>query len=66
MCDQSNVVVLRARQPDGSTACAWLGGVVDEAVTRAVAAWIRAGGPGAAEPPELVARTENPRGSTTS
>ena len=52
-CDRSNVVVVRPRGR-GRPRPVWLGDVLDEARTQAVAAWATAGGPGAAALPEAL------------
>lgn len=56
-CDQSNVVVVSpsssGREAGGRPV--WVRGVLDDALVDAVAAWVNEGGPGWAEPPELVA-----------
>ena len=49
-CDRSNVVVVRPRGR-GTPRPVWLGDVLDEERTHAVAAWAQAGGPGAAPLP---------------
>lgn len=56
VCEQANVVVV---QPSASGRAAgarpvWLGLVNDPAATEDVVAWVRAGGPGVAEPPEFL------------
>ena len=52
-CDRSNVVVVRPRGR-GAPRPVWLGDVLDEQRTQAVAAWAEAGGPGAAALPEVL------------
>ncbi|KQS59709.1 hypothetical protein ASG36_01245 [Geodermatophilus sp. Leaf369] len=52
-CERSNVVVV-SPSPAGRDAGArpvWLGGVLDVETTTEVAEWVRAGGPGVADPP---------------
>ncbi len=52
-CERSNVVVVRPRGR-GTPRPVWLGDVLLEERTRAVGAWVAAGGPGGAPlPPEL-------------
>ncbi|MFH8749875.1 (2Fe-2S) ferredoxin domain-containing protein [Streptomyces rimosus] len=56
VCDQANVVVVqpsRAGRAAGGRPV-WLGLVNDDAALDDVAAWIRAGGPGLAEPPGVL------------
>jgi (2Fe-2S) ferredoxin len=52
-CDRSNVVVVRPRGR-GTPRPVWLGDVLDDERTSAVAAWASAGGPGAAPLPEVL------------
>lgn len=52
-CERSNVVVVRPRGR-GSPRPVWLGEVLEPARTAAVAAWVTAGGPGAAELPAVL------------
>jgi hypothetical protein len=55
-CDQSNVVVVgpsvRGRRSGGRPA--WLSGVLEPATVRAVADWVRGGGPGMAPCPDAL------------
>ncbi|TJZ43523.1 (2Fe-2S) ferredoxin domain-containing protein [Streptomyces piniterrae] len=56
VCDQANVVVV---QPSAAGRAAggrpvWLGLVNDDEALADIAAWIRAGGPGIAEPPGVL------------
>ncbi|MFF4794904.1 (2Fe-2S) ferredoxin domain-containing protein [Streptomyces sp. NPDC001276] len=55
-CEQANVIVV---QPSTTGRAAggrpvWLGLVNDPGATADIAAWVRAGGPGLAEPPEFL------------
>ncbi|MFH8475897.1 (2Fe-2S) ferredoxin domain-containing protein [Streptomyces sp. NPDC018000] len=55
-CEQANVIVV---QPSTAGRAAggrpvWLGLVNDPDATADIAAWVRAGGPGLAEPPEIL------------
>ncbi|MFE7214854.1 (2Fe-2S) ferredoxin domain-containing protein [Streptomyces sp. NPDC001698] len=55
-CEQANVIVV---QPSTAGRAAgghpvWLGLVNDPDATADIAAWVRAGGPGLAEPPEVL------------
>ena len=52
-CDRSNVVVVRPRGR-GTPRPVWLGDVLDEQRTQAVAAWARSGGPGQAALPDVL------------
>jgi len=63
VCERSNVVVVHptpaARR--GGARLVYLGDVLDDALIEAVAAWLDAGGPGAAPlPPALQDRAFNP------
>jgi (2Fe-2S) ferredoxin len=56
VCERANVIVV---QPSAAGRAAgarpvWLGLVNDAAATADIAAWVRAGGPGLAEPPEVL------------
>ncbi|MFD5429505.1 (2Fe-2S) ferredoxin domain-containing protein [Streptomyces sp. NPDC127084] len=56
VCDQANVIVVQPSS-EGRAAggrAAWFGLVNDTAATEYVAAWIRAGGPGVADRPDLL------------
>ncbi|UNO39207.1 (2Fe-2S) ferredoxin domain-containing protein [Streptomyces sp. MST-110588] len=56
VCDQANVVVVQP-SPAGRAAGGrpvWLGLVNDDEALEDIAAWIRAGGPGVAEPPGVL------------
>ena len=56
-CEESNVVVV-SPSPQARRAGArpvWLGGVLDAAAVDVVVGWVRAGGPGHAEPPAALA-----------
>ncbi|MER7397674.1 (2Fe-2S) ferredoxin domain-containing protein [Streptomyces sp. NPDC000151] len=56
VCDQANVVVVQP-SPEGRAAGGrpvWLGLVNDDDALADIAAWIRAGGPGIAEPPGVL------------
>lgn len=56
VCDQANVVVVQP-SPEGRAAGGrpvWLGLVNDDEALADIAAWIRAGGPGIAEPPGVL------------
>ncbi|SDL80027.1 hypothetical protein [Streptomyces wuyuanensis] len=56
VCDQANVIVVQP-SAEGRAAGgrpAWFGLVNDQAATEDVAAWVRAGGPGLAEMPEIL------------
>ncbi|WP_405145910.1 (2Fe-2S) ferredoxin domain-containing protein [Sphaerisporangium sp. NBC_01403] len=56
VCEQANVVVVHP-SPAGRTMGGrpvWLGLVNQPDAARDIAAWIRAGGPGVAEPPEIL------------
>ncbi|MGX2998679.1 (2Fe-2S) ferredoxin domain-containing protein [Streptomyces sp. JNUCC 64] len=56
VCDQANVIVVRP-SATGRAAGArpvWLGLVNDPAATEDVITWVRAGGPGVAEPPDVL------------
>ncbi|MGW5475469.1 (2Fe-2S) ferredoxin domain-containing protein [Streptomyces sp. NPDC004008] len=55
-CEQANVIVV---QPSSAGRAAggrpvWLGLVNDPDVTADIAAWVRGGGPGLAEPPDIL------------
>lgn len=55
-CEQANVIVV---QPSEAGRAAggrpvWLGLVNDSDATADIASWVRAGGPGLAEPPEIL------------
>ncbi|MFF0401131.1 (2Fe-2S) ferredoxin domain-containing protein [Streptomyces sp. NPDC005248] len=55
-CEQANVIVVQP-SPAGRSAGGrpvWLGLVNDPDTTGDIAAWIRAGGPGLAEPPDIL------------
>lgn len=55
-CERSTVVVV-GPSAEGRRAGArpvWLGEVLDDAAVADVVAWVRAGGPGVADPPELL------------
>ncbi|MEU1465090.1 (2Fe-2S) ferredoxin domain-containing protein [Streptomyces sp. NPDC005727] len=55
-CEQANVIVVQP-SPDGRAEGgrpAWLGLVNDADATADIAAWVRAGGPGVAEPPDIL------------
>ncbi|MET7495307.1 (2Fe-2S) ferredoxin domain-containing protein [Streptomyces sp900116325] len=55
-CEQADVIVVQP-SPAGRTAGGrpvWLGPVNDPDATGDIAAWIRAGGPGLAEPPDIL------------
>ena len=55
-CDRSDVVVV-SPSPAGRRAGGrpvWLAWVLDEGIVDAVAAWVRSGGPGVADPPAAV------------
>ncbi|MFB6708098.1 (2Fe-2S) ferredoxin domain-containing protein [Streptomyces sp. NPDC056333] len=55
-CEQADVIVVQP-SPAGRTAGGrpvWLGLVNDPDATGDIAAWIRAGGPGLAEPPDIL------------
>ena len=55
-CDRSDVVVV-SPSPAGRRAGGrpvWLAWVLDEGIVDAVVAWVAVGGPGLAEPPDLV------------
>lgn len=56
VCERANVVVVRpsaaGRAAGGRPV--WLGLVNDPAATEDVAAWVRAGGPGVAAPPDIL------------
>ncbi|MFD8393543.1 (2Fe-2S) ferredoxin domain-containing protein [Streptomyces sp. NPDC059680] len=56
-CEQANVIVVQP-SPAGRAAGGrpvWLGLVNDPDATADIAAWVRAGGPGLAEPPDILA-----------
>ncbi|MDX3073811.1 (2Fe-2S) ferredoxin domain-containing protein [Streptomyces sp. NPDC088354] len=56
VCEQANVVVVQP-SPRGRAAGGrpvWLGLVNDPGAVRDITAWVRAGGPGLAEPPEVL------------
>ena len=55
-CEQANVIVVQpspAGRAQGGRP-AWLGLVNDADATADIAAWVRAGGPGIAEPPDIL------------
>ncbi|SEE37378.1 hypothetical protein SAMN05216532_7974 [Streptomyces sp. 2231.1] len=55
-CEQANVIVVQP-SPAGRAAGgrpAWLGLVNDTDATADITAWVRAGGPGIAEPPDIL------------
>ncbi|MGV9565126.1 (2Fe-2S) ferredoxin domain-containing protein [Streptomyces sp. NPDC003480] len=55
-CDQANVIVVQpsaeGRKAGGRPV--WLGLVNDPAVAREITAWVKAGGPGLADPPDIL------------
>ncbi|MEU0371309.1 (2Fe-2S) ferredoxin domain-containing protein [Streptomyces sp. NPDC006283] len=56
VCDQANVIVVQPSS-EGRAAggrAAWFGLVNDTAATEDIAAWVRAGGPGVAAPPDIL------------
>jgi (2Fe-2S) ferredoxin len=56
VCEQSNVIVIQPSvtgRAAGGRPC-WLGLVLDLEVIADIAAWITAGGPGLAEPPDVL------------
>ena len=53
-CERSNVVVVRPRGR-GTPRPVWLGEVLDPERTAALQSWVAAGGPGAAELPDVLA-----------
>lgn len=62
-CERSNVVVVTP-SPAGRRAGGrptWVGGVVVPSAVDGIVAWVRAGGPGVAEPPPDVALMTFPR-----
>ncbi|MBA4864098.1 (2Fe-2S) ferredoxin domain-containing protein [Streptomyces sp. PSKA54] len=55
-CEQANVIVVQP-SPEGRAAGGrpvWLGLVNDPDVTADIAEWVRSGGPGLADPPEIL------------
>lgn len=55
-CEQANVIVVQPSAAEHSAGgrSVWLGLVNDPDATGDIAAWIRAGGPGLAEPPDIL------------